>query len=77
MYSGVRSSKLFNCFQSLLYNSSQFEQLTILSTSPLKATLKTYTSAMQHWDESCERHTEQIRMVLTEPLNDFMQTDFK
>lgn len=53
------------------------EQLSAMSTSPLKNSLKTYTAAMQHWDESNERHGEQIKMVLIEPLMDFMQTDFK
>ncbi|XP_063686993.1 arf-GAP with coiled-coil, ANK repeat and PH domain-containing protein 2-like [Bolinopsis microptera] len=55
----------------------EFEQLMVTSTTPLKDTLKKYTSALQHWEESKERHNEQIRMVLIDPLVDFMQTDFK
>ena len=47
------------------------------SNTPLKDSLKKYTAALQHWEESKERHNEQIRMVLIDPLIDFMQTDFK
>ncbi|KAL5250554.1 hypothetical protein ACHWQZ_G016325 [Mnemiopsis leidyi] len=55
----------------------EFEQLMIAANMPLKDTLKKYCAALQHWEESKERHNEQIRMVLIDPLIDFMQTDFK
>ena len=52
-------------------------QSLVSPDSPLKPTISHYTSALSHWSEATERHNEQIRMVLTEPLSEFLANDFR